>query len=110
MHSYMYKNEGTSLSYPAQNSTPSLDIIGEKVQYTVQCIDTGKDFLNMTSTVQALRSTTEGWGDVSAVKSIGCSSKGPRFNSQQPHGSQLYYSEFQHRHIDICSKNIIHIK
>ena len=27
-----------------------------------------------------------GWRDGSAVKSIACSSKGPEFNSQQPHG------------------------
>ena len=31
-----------------------------------------------------------GWRDDSEVKSTGCSSKGPEFNSQQPHdGSQL---------------------
>ena len=28
----------------------------------------------------------EGWRDVSAVKSTDCSSRGPEFNSQQPHG------------------------
>ena len=27
-----------------------------------------------------------GWRDGSVVKSIACSSKGPEFNSQQPHG------------------------
>jgi hypothetical protein len=27
-----------------------------------------------------------GWGDDSAVKSTDCSSRGPEFNSQQPHG------------------------
>jgi hypothetical protein len=27
-----------------------------------------------------------GWKDFSAVKSTGCSSRGPEFNSQQPHG------------------------
>jgi hypothetical protein len=27
-----------------------------------------------------------GWRDGSAVKSIDCSSRGPEFNSQQPHG------------------------
>ena len=26
------------------------------------------------------------WRDGSAVKSVACSSKGPEFNSQQPHG------------------------
>jgi len=30
--------------------------------------------------------TDEGWGDGSAVKSTGCSSRGPEFKSQQPHG------------------------
>ena len=29
---------------------------------------------------------TGGWRDGSAVKSIVCSSRGPEFNSQQPHG------------------------
>jgi hypothetical protein len=28
----------------------------------------------------------EGWRDGSAVKSTDCSSRGPKFNSQQPHG------------------------
>jgi hypothetical protein len=28
----------------------------------------------------------EGWRDSSVVKSTGCSSRGPEFNSQQPHG------------------------
>jgi hypothetical protein len=27
-----------------------------------------------------------GWSDGSAVKGIGCSSEGPEFKSQQPHG------------------------
>jgi hypothetical protein len=27
-----------------------------------------------------------GWRDSSEVKSTGCSSRGPEFNSQQPHG------------------------
>jgi hypothetical protein len=31
-------------------------------------------------------SPSEGWRDGSAVKSTGCSSSGPEFNSQQPHG------------------------
>ena len=29
-----------------------------------------------------------GWRDGSVVKSTDCSSRGPEFNSQQPHGSQ----------------------
>ena len=36
---------------------------------------------------QAVKSTDcWGWRDGSAVKSIACSSRGPKFNSQQPHG------------------------
>jgi hypothetical protein len=36
------------------------------------------------------KSKMRGWRDGSVVKSTGCSSKGPRFNSQYPHGgSQL---------------------
>jgi hypothetical protein len=36
-----------------------------------------------------LRLQNGGWTDGSAVKSTGCSSRGPEFNSQQPHdGSQ----------------------
>jgi hypothetical protein len=31
-------------------------------------------------------SSLGGWRDGSAIKSTGCSSKGPEFNSQQPHG------------------------
>ncbi|EDM16381.1 rCG63686 [Rattus norvegicus] len=32
------------------------------------------------------RSYTMGWRDGSEVKSTDCSSRGPEFNSQQPHG------------------------
>ena len=32
------------------------------------------------------KSKDEDWRDGSVVKSIACSSKGPEFNSQQPHG------------------------
>jgi hypothetical protein len=32
------------------------------------------------------KSLDRGWRDGSAVKSTGCSSRGPEFNSQQPHG------------------------
>jgi len=28
----------------------------------------------------------QGWREGSAIKSTGCSSRGPEFNSQQPHG------------------------
>ena len=33
-----------------------------------------------------LKTYTWGWRDGSAVKSTGCSSSGPEFNSQEPHG------------------------
>jgi len=32
------------------------------------------------------RNNNKGWRDGSAVKSTDCSSRGPEFNSQQPHG------------------------
>jgi hypothetical protein len=32
------------------------------------------------------RKVTKGWRDGSVVKSTDCSSRGPEFNSQQPHG------------------------
>ncbi|KAM7339728.1 hypothetical protein ACRRTK_000343 [Alexandromys fortis] len=32
------------------------------------------------------KAPAQGWRDGSVVKSIACSSKGPEFNSQQPHG------------------------
>jgi hypothetical protein len=38
-----------------------------------------------------LKNEPEGWRDGSVVKSTDCSSRGPEFNSQQPHGgSQLF--------------------
>jgi hypothetical protein len=36
--------------------------------------------------IERTRSWVEGWRDCSAVKSDVCSSSGPEFNSQQPHG------------------------
>ena len=33
-----------------------------------------------------IKDSEEGWRDGSAVKSTGCSSRGPEFNFQQPHG------------------------
>jgi hypothetical protein len=33
------------------------------------------------------RNTSGGWGDSLVAKSTDCSSRGPEFNSQQPHGS-----------------------
>ena len=35
---------------------------------------------------QSLKNTHGGWRDGSVVKNIDCSSTGPEFNSQQPHG------------------------
>jgi hypothetical protein len=37
--------------------------------------------------IRYIRVMTWGWRDSSAVKNIGCSSRRPKFNSQQPHGS-----------------------
>ena len=34
----------------------------------------------------AIEAVTSGWRDGSVVKSTDCSSRGPEFNSQQPHG------------------------
>jgi hypothetical protein len=36
--------------------------------------------------IQRLRETDRGWRDVLVVKSTDCSSRGPEFKSQQPHG------------------------
>ena len=49
---------------------------------------------HITETIQDLKTEIEknkentslGWRDSSVVKSTACSSKGPEFNSQQPHG------------------------
>jgi hypothetical protein len=38
------------------------------------------------SKAEGLKVTSQTWRDGSAVKSIGCSSRGPEFNSQQSHG------------------------
>jgi hypothetical protein len=35
---------------------------------------------------RSLRRNQNGWRDGSAVKNTDCSSRGPEFNSQQPHG------------------------
>ena len=37
--------------------------------------------------VESYKIGTQGWRDGSVVKSTGCSSRGPQFNSQHPHGS-----------------------
>ena len=37
--------------------------------------------------LRSLEAGVKGWRDVSVVKSISCSFRGPRFNSQNPHGS-----------------------
>jgi hypothetical protein len=40
----------------------------------------------MSVSVMSKKKTNRGWRDGSAVKSTDCSSRGPEFNSQQPHG------------------------
>jgi hypothetical protein len=42
--------------------------------------------LNIQNKVKILKAAREGWRDGSVVKSTDCSSRGPEFNSQQPHG------------------------
>jgi hypothetical protein len=37
--------------------------------------------------VLKIKQRTRGWRDGSVVKIIDCSSRGPKFNSQQPHGA-----------------------
>jgi hypothetical protein len=36
--------------------------------------------------IAILRNQMKGWRDGSEIKSTGCSSRGPEFNSQHPHG------------------------
>jgi hypothetical protein len=49
-----------------------------------------KTYLYIFSISPIKKKKFRGWRDGSAVKSTDCSSKGPEFNSQQPHsGSQL---------------------
>jgi hypothetical protein len=43
-------------------------------------------FENSQSTETVQKDTAQGWKDGSAVKSTDCSSEGPEFKSQQPHG------------------------
>jgi hypothetical protein len=44
------------------------------------------DILRGDSRKDVLEIKFKGWRDGSAVKSTDCSSRGPEFNSQQPHG------------------------
>jgi hypothetical protein len=39
----------------------------------------------------AFKPKASGWGDGSVVKSADCSSEGPEFKSQQPHGGSQPY-------------------
>jgi hypothetical protein len=45
-----------------------------------------KDSLNPSYKDRRIKEKFRGWRDGSAVKSTDCSSRGPEFNSQQPHG------------------------
>jgi hypothetical protein len=38
-----------------------------------------------------IKDSEEGWKDVSAVEKTSCSSRGPEFNFQQPHGGSQPY-------------------
>jgi hypothetical protein len=50
----------------------------------------------------------EGWRDGSVVKRIDCSSKGPKFKSQQPHGKKIQKetNELKERGLDSQSEKI----
>jgi hypothetical protein len=58
--------------------------------------------------------TPQGWRYGSAVKSIGCSSTGPEFNSQQPHGGSqpsVMGSDAFFWHADVhAGRALIHLK
>jgi predicted nucleic acid-binding Zn-ribbon protein len=41
---------------------------------------------SITNRIQEIEESLRGWRDGSEVKSTDCSSEGPEFNSQQPHG------------------------
>jgi hypothetical protein len=47
------------------------------------------------------KTKTGGWRDGSVVKSTDCSSKGPEFKSQQPHGGSQPSVQLQCTHINI---------
>jgi hypothetical protein len=53
-----------------------------------QELETSLGYSEMMSQETRQKNKTElgGWRDGSGVKSTGCSSRGPEFNSQQPHG------------------------
>jgi hypothetical protein len=49
------------------------------------CVFTNKDACSWVQYKQHEEKRAGGWRDGSAVKSTDCSSRGPEFNSQQPH-------------------------
>ena len=49
---------------------------------------------------------TEGWRDVSVVKSTDCSSRGPEFNSQYPHGDSKPSVMGIRCHFLLCLKTV----
>ena len=53
-----------------------------------------------------IEESLKGWRDSSAVKSTDCSSRGPGFNSQHPHGSkQLSVTPRSHTLTHTCRQN-----
>jgi hypothetical protein len=63
-----------------------LNLIEEKVGNSLDHIGTGDNFLNRTTISQTLRSTIRAGEMAQWVRAPDCSSKGPEFKSQQPHG------------------------
>jgi hypothetical protein len=59
----------------AQHRSPQSDLKEEQGGIPVICHERGRN-----------KTRVSGWRDGTAVKSIDCSSRGPEFNSQQPHG------------------------
>ena len=57
-------------------------------------------------------SNKQGWRDGSEVKSTDCSSRGPEFNSQQPHGDSqpsIMRSGTLFLHASIHGRNVVYI-
>jgi hypothetical protein len=50
----------------------------------------GPEFIEKSVEHWPLRKLVLDWRDGSAVKSTDCSSRGPEFNSQQPHGGSQH--------------------
>jgi hypothetical protein len=67
-----------------------MQLVGSQGYIIRPCLKTTRAHFNFTifrdSKTALKKNKGRGWSDVSAVRSTGCSSRGPEFNSQQPHG------------------------